>query len=271
MSKGRVALPGGSPWAGGRLRVGRREKREPKTYEVDPEAVERMKRILAEKEGRVEATPNDTEVDSMSRKRTNFKKNVTPERAANWARLRREGKSYRQITEMDSLSPSLPTIKKYLREFGYGYDGLPLNGDVVDETPAAEPSTPEPEPQPEPDPLEGLVDVAEAAEILDVDEETVRRYLRDGQLEGEKVHGKWVMEHDDLDAFIEREWRALVKQDEERVATPVAQDEDEARLPVEVQVERQLGALQELLTTVEAQGVKVSGRITADLSIEIEF
>lgn len=49
-------------------------------------------------------------------------------RVQTWAQWRREGKSYDEITALDTLEPSYPTIKKYLEHFGFDGDGMPLNG-----------------------------------------------------------------------------------------------------------------------------------------------
>ena len=48
---------------------------------------------------------------------------ITKETVERWARLRREGHSYDAITNMDPLSPSYPTIKRYLEQYGYDGDG----------------------------------------------------------------------------------------------------------------------------------------------------
>lgn len=50
-------------------------------------------------------------------------------RVQTWAAWRRDGKTYDEITELDTLQPSYPPIKKYLGEYGFAPDGQPLDGD----------------------------------------------------------------------------------------------------------------------------------------------
>lgn len=126
MARGKIQ--GRTPY--GRLRTGPREPRPPKIYDPDPAAVKRLKRILAEREGRQpDGQPDEPAGEKgnrMSGKQTNFKEAMTADRAAKWARSRREGKSYDWITKHDDLHPSYPTIKRYLKEYGYAPDGRPL-------------------------------------------------------------------------------------------------------------------------------------------------
>lgn len=48
-----------------------------------------------------------------------------------------------------------------------------------------------------------LYDVPELAELLDVQEKTVRAYLRDGRLQGRKLAKKWYVSLDSLKAYFE--------------------------------------------------------------------
>lgn len=47
-------------------------------------------------------------------------------RVQTWAAWRREGKSYEDITALDTLGPSYPTIKRYLEKYGFDGDGQPV-------------------------------------------------------------------------------------------------------------------------------------------------
>jgi excisionase family DNA binding protein len=47
------------------------------------------------------------------------------------------------------------------------------------------------------------VDVVEAASILKVHWETVKRLCREGRIPAQKVHNKWLIHKDDLDKFAE--------------------------------------------------------------------
>ena len=49
--------------------------------------------------------------------------------------------------------------------------------------------------------LENYVDVIEAAKILDIHPETVKRLIREGKLSATKFGNKWIMEYDRLQAF----------------------------------------------------------------------
>ena len=49
--------------------------------------------------------------------------------------------------------------------------------------------------------LENYVDVIEAARILGVHPETVKRLIREGKLAGTKFGNKWIMERDRLQVF----------------------------------------------------------------------
>lgn len=48
-----------------------------------------------------------------------------------------------------------------------------------------------------------LLTPAEVAEILQVDEQTVRRYLREGKLRGLRIGNRWRVDQADLEAFIQ--------------------------------------------------------------------
>lgn len=279
-----------------RLRVPPRERREPKIYEVDPEQVKKFKEILAKKEEAKAARrrrpprlaarkpkPDPAEVETepvgpdpepekvpepapeeeqkenhMSTKHK-FKELMTPERAAQWAQWRREGKPYDYITQHDELQPSYPTVKTYLKKFGYGYDGRPL-------------ADTEPDPAPEPAPeapaalkMEGLVDIAEAAARLGVHEDSVRRYIRQGALAGEKVHGKWLVVESDLEDFIN------ARQDTEAGTALAAQEPAELTpMPEADALTAQLAAVQQLMQTLQASDVRVSGTVHLQFSVEID-
>jgi hypothetical protein len=118
---------------------------------------------------------------------------MTAERAEQWAAWRREGWSYDKISGADELKPVRQSIKKYLKEYGYAYDGTPL-GDSV------------PEPTPEPAPLVTV-----------------------------------------------------------KTAVPAAPDAANGQ----GDVEHQLAALQQLVSTLTASDVHVSGRIRVELTAEI--
>lgn len=288
-----------------RLRVPPRERREPKIYEVDPEQVKKFKEILAKKEEAkaarrrrpprlaarkpkpdpaevetepVELDPEPEEVSEpapeeeteeqkenshMSTKHK-FKELMTPERAAQWAQWRREGKPYDFITQHDELQPSYPTVKTYLKKFGYGYDGQPLAGTEPVPVP-----TPEPEPEPtEPEApatleLEGLVDIAEAARRLDLHEESVRRHLRNGVLTGEKVHGKWLVCESSLDYFVGE------TEEVTDVAPPAQEPAELAPAPEADVLTAQLAAVQQLMQSLQADDVQVSGKVVVSLNIEV--
>ena len=49
--------------------------------------------------------------------------------------------------------------------------------------------------------LENYVDVIEAAKILDVHPETVKRLIREGKLTATKFGNKWIMEYNRLQVF----------------------------------------------------------------------
>ena len=49
--------------------------------------------------------------------------------------------------------------------------------------------------------LEDYVDVIEAAKILDVHPETVKRLIREGKLTATKFGNKWIMEYNRLQVF----------------------------------------------------------------------
>ena len=49
--------------------------------------------------------------------------------------------------------------------------------------------------------FENYVDVIEAAKILDVHPETVKRLIREGKLTATKLGNKWIMERDRLQMF----------------------------------------------------------------------
>ena len=49
--------------------------------------------------------------------------------------------------------------------------------------------------------LDEYVDVVEAASILKVHWETVKRLCREGRLPAQKVHNKWLIHKDDLRKF----------------------------------------------------------------------
>ena len=49
--------------------------------------------------------------------------------------------------------------------------------------------------------LNDYVDVIEAATILNVHWETVKRLCREGQITAQKVHNKWLIHKDDLNLF----------------------------------------------------------------------
>ncbi|MBA7657554.1 hypothetical protein ES703_65493 [subsurface metagenome] len=49
--------------------------------------------------------------------------------------------------------------------------------------------------------LSEYVDVVEAAGILNVHWETVKRLCREGQIPAQKVHNKWLIHKDDLGRF----------------------------------------------------------------------
>ena len=51
--------------------------------------------------------------------------------------------------------------------------------------------------------LSEYVDVVEAASILKVHWETVKRLCREGQIPAQKVHNKWLIHKDDLGRFAE--------------------------------------------------------------------
>ena len=47
----------------------------------------------------------------------------------------------------------------------------------------------------------------EIAEILKVEPDTIRRYLRDGKLKGFKVGNHWRIKEEDLQEFIENQYK----------------------------------------------------------------
>ena len=49
--------------------------------------------------------------------------------------------------------------------------------------------------------LENYVDVIEAAKILDVHPETVKRLIREGKLAATKFGNKWIIDYDRLQVF----------------------------------------------------------------------
>lgn len=49
--------------------------------------------------------------------------------------------------------------------------------------------------------LDKYVDVVEAAKILDVHWETVKRLCRESRIPAQKVHNKWLIHQDDLSRF----------------------------------------------------------------------
>ena len=49
--------------------------------------------------------------------------------------------------------------------------------------------------------LENYIDVIEAAKILDIHPETVKRLIREGKLTATKFGNKWIMERDRLLMF----------------------------------------------------------------------
>lgn len=49
-----------------------------------------------------------------------------------------------------------------------------------------------------------LYDVPELAELLDVQEKTVRAYLRDGRLQGRKLAKKWYVSLDSLKHYFQQ-------------------------------------------------------------------
>lgn len=52
--------------------------------------------------------------------------------------------------------------------------------------------------------LDEYVDVVEAAKILDVHWETVKRLCRESQIPAQKVHNKWLIHKDDLSRFAKK-------------------------------------------------------------------
>lgn len=50
---------------------------------------------------------------------------------------------------------------------------------------------------------QGLVTVPEAARLLNRSTEQVRRYLREGRLDGRRIGGQWFIERGKLDRFFE--------------------------------------------------------------------
>lgn len=55
--------------------------------------------------------------------------------------------------------------------------------------------------------MEPMLTVSDVAHILNVSEETVRRWLRDEELTGMQVGNEWRVERTDLKAFIDRNKR----------------------------------------------------------------
>ena len=51
--------------------------------------------------------------------------------------------------------------------------------------------------------LNDYVDVVEAAGILEIHWETVKRLCREGQIPAQKVHNKWLIHKDDIHRFAE--------------------------------------------------------------------
>lgn len=51
--------------------------------------------------------------------------------------------------------------------------------------------------------LDDYVDVVEAADILDIHWETVKRLCREGRIPAQKVHNKWLIHKDDMHRFAE--------------------------------------------------------------------
>lgn len=224
----------GTGYAG--LRVPPRPAREPKTYDVDPEAVARLKRILAEKEAaeiekkvrrleerqarkaaqsvkKSKAIDEANEEEDVSTKGTGM--DVTDERVAQWAAWRREGKSYDYITRHDELRPSYYVIKDRLKKAGYTFAGK-------------------------------------------------RRKA------GEPAYGPLVTEVKQGPA------KAAVKAEAvEAAPAPAATAAGVALAPARDQqatgMEAQLAAVERLLAQVRSGDVKVSGRLTIDLNIEIGF
>lgn len=95
---------------------------------------------------RTEVPPMTRETDGRKRKQVDFATELTEEQVAQWAAWRREGETYAAITKRDRLSPSLPTIKRYLEEYGWAADGTRLD----EEAEAPPPETPEVPPAPAP-------------------------------------------------------------------------------------------------------------------------
>ena len=50
--------------------------------------------------------------------------------------------------------------------------------------------------------FENYVDVIEAAKILDIDPEMVKRLIREGKLTATKFGNKWIMDRDRLPMFV---------------------------------------------------------------------
>lgn len=50
---------------------------------------------------------------------------------------------------------------------------------------------------------ENEVLVSEAANLANVSEETVRRWIREGSVSARKLHGLWLIERESLDTFLQ--------------------------------------------------------------------
>lgn len=223
------------------LRVPPREDRPPRTYEPDPAAVARLKAHFAAEQAererqKLEAVRRAAERVRARRKTkavemppaeeapaqevTVTKRNkpftlaaeMTPERAARWAAWRREGWSYDAITKEDELHPSLPSIKDYLRKYGYDFSGRKVGAEEEMDSPET---------------------VATTKRNL---EERIRR----------------VEETEPPPALVAASNNGAV------LAAPVGGD-----------VTHQLAALQQLVSTLSASDVRLSGRIRVELVAEI--
>ena len=245
-----------------------------RTYEVNQAAEENLKKTLAEKEQKTktEAPAEPAKETSVGYKRDPSKfDDLTAEDVARWARLRRQKKSYKWIQENDELHPSGYALAKYLPEYGYDTKGNPLDDN-------------EPEPDDEPatearqvEAIPGLVGTSYIADELDVDEDTVTRYIRQEKLRAQKVGAKWAVARADADAFIEAylsepELPAVEEEEPEPDPEPAPlATNGNGTAVAEQDLDRQLAAVQQLMATLQAGSVQVSGRIRLELAVEVEL
>jgi hypothetical protein len=242
------------------LRVPPREDRPARTYEPDPDAVARLKAHFAREEAEreqqkleklaraaervrakratktVEApaeTPAKEEPVNELKAETLEEKGITPEQVAQWAAWRREGKPFGHIKRDDPARPTWPVVKAALAQHGYDQHGHKVDGSLPDEQPV------------------------------------------------HKARRSVASRNGDAPAEAPETWGDVINRENAR-ALATAAEAARTQLPVlpavvegapsassGQAVTRQLAALQQLVSTLTASQVQVTGRIRVELVAEI--